>query len=111
MIRRREIALIAHDNKEADLIDWARSNLDLLRSHHLVATGTTGRLLRDELGLDVTTVLSGPLGGDQQIGARIADGLVDLLTFFWDPLEPPPHDPAVTALLRLAAAWTVPRTC
>jgi methylglyoxal synthase len=111
MVRRREIALIAHDNKKADLISWARYNLELLKSHHLVATGTTGRLLSDELGLEVTTVLSGPLGGDQQIGARIAECLVDLLIFFWDPLEPQPHDPDVKALLRLAVVWNVPVAC
>ena len=95
MTRRREIALIAHDHKKADLI----------------ATGTTGQLLADELGLDVTRFLSGPLGGDQQIGARIALGLVDLLVFFWDPLEPQPHDPYVKALLRLAVVWNVPVAC
>jgi len=111
MIRRKEIALIAHDNKKADLIDWARYNKALLKSHDLIATGTTGRLLGDELGLDVTCYLSGPLGGDQQIGARIADCSVDLLVFFWDPLQPQPHDPDVKALLRLAVLWNVPVAC
>jgi len=111
MIRRKEIALIAHDNKKADLIDWARYNKALLKSHDLIATGTTGRLLGDELGLDVTCFLSGPLGGDQQIGARIADCSVDLLVFFWDPLQPQPHDPDVKALLRLAVLWNVPVAC
>ena len=111
LTRRREIALIAHDNKKADLIDWARYNLAVLRNHDLIATGTTGRLLADELALAVTCVLSGPLGGDQQIGARIADCSVDLLIFFWDPLEPQPHDPDVKALLRLAVVWNVPVAC
>jgi methylglyoxal synthase len=111
MTRRREIALIAHDNKKTDLVEWARYNRALLDSHDLVATGTTGQMIADELGLDVTCFLSGPLGGDQQIGARIALGAVDLLIFFWDPLEPQPHDPDVKALLRLAVVWNVPVAC
>jgi methylglyoxal synthase len=108
---RRRIALIAHDNCKCDIAEWARFNRALLAQHDLVATGTTGRLLTAELGLSVTCLRSGPLGGDQQIGARIADGEVDILIFFWDPLEPHPHDPDVKALLRLAVAWNIPVAC
>jgi methylglyoxal synthase len=108
---RRTIALIAHDNKKSDLAEWARFNRAQLAQHDLVGTGTTGRLLIDELDLPVTCLHSGPLGGDQQIGARIADGDVDILIFFWDPLEPHPHDPDVKALLRLAVAWNIPVAC
>jgi methylglyoxal synthase len=108
---RRRIAPIAHDNKKADIAEWARFNRGLLAQHELCATGTTGQLLRSELGLAVTCLRSGPLGGDQQIGARIAEGQVDMLIFFWDPLEPHPHDPDVKALLRLAVAWNIPVAC
>ena len=108
---RRRIALIAHDNKKNDIAEWARFNRAALAQHDLCATGTTGLLLIAELNLPVTCLRSGPLGGDQQIGARIADGLVDMLVFFWDPLEPHPHDPDVKALLRLAVAWNIPVAC
>jgi methylglyoxal synthase len=104
----RRIALVAHDNKKPDLLEWAEYNRGTLSRHELVATGTTGGLLRRQIGLDVKQVHSGPLGGDMQIGAMIADGAIDLLVFFWDPLEPQPHDPDVRALLRIAVVWNTP---
>ena len=107
----KNIALIAHDNKKQDLLEWARYNLGTLSRHSLVATGTTGELLAGELGLSVTRFASGPLGGDLQIGAAIADGKIDLLIFFWDPLEPQPHDPDIKALLRLAVLYNIPTAC
>jgi methylglyoxal synthase len=111
MGRRKRIALIAHDNCKLDLLDWARYNVGTLSRHELFATGTTGALLSTELGLDVTRFLSGPLGGDQQVGAGVAEGRIDFVLFFWDPLEPQPHDVDVKALLRIAVVYNVPVAC
>ena len=107
----KKIALVAHDNKKRDLVEWAKYNRDLLAHHKIYATGTTGRILERELGIDVVKLQSGPLGGDQQVGARIAGGEIDFLIFFWDPLQPQPHDPDVKALLRMAVVWNIPIAC
>ena len=108
---RKQIALIAHDNRKGDLLDWARDNTDALARHTLFATGTTGGLLIEALGLDIHRFRSGPLGGDQQVGARIAEGGIDLVIFFWDPLQTQPHDVDVKALLRIAVLYNVPMAC
>ena len=108
---KKRIALIAHDNKKRELIEWSKYNRNIMAENLIYATGTTGKMLERELEIDVTCLKSGPLGGDQQIGALIAEGNVDILIFFWDPLEPLPHDPDIKALLRLAVVWNIPFAC
>jgi methylglyoxal synthase len=105
---KKRIALIAHDGKKQDMLEWARHNLITLRDHALFATGSTGGLIQEKTGLSVHRFMSGPLGGDQQIGAKIAEGELDILIFFWDPLQPQPHDPDVKALLRIAVLHNIP---
>jgi len=106
--KKQHIALIAHDNKKKDLLAWALFNKGTLTYHKLYATGTTGTYLEEAIGIPIVKFNSGPLGGDQQVGAKIAEGEINLLVFFWDPLEPQPHDPDVKALLRLAVLWNIP---
>ncbi len=105
------IALIAHDNCKLKLVEWLQQHQSVLSGCHFITTGTTGSLISEQTGLEVERVHSGPLGGDQQIGARIAEGQVDLLIFFWDPLEPMSHDPDIKALLRIATLWNIPVAC
>ena len=106
--RQKNIALIAHDNKKADLIDWCEEHKEVLKNHFLCGTGTTARMITDKTGLPVKGYCSGPLGGDQQIGAKIVEGQIDFMIFLWDPLEAQPHDPDVRALLRIAVVYDIP---
>ncbi len=108
---KKQIALIAHDARKDDILEWVKYNIPTLSQHELCATGTTGKMIIENTGLKVTRFRSGPLGGDMQIGGKIADGEIDLLIFFWDPLEPQPHDPDVKALLRIAVLYNIPTAC
>lgn len=108
MERQKRIALIAHDNKKDDLLDWIKENKDILSKHFLCGTGTTAKVISEGVELPVRAFKSGPLGGDQQIGARIVEGNIDMMIFFWDPLEAQPHDPDVKALLRIAVLYDIP---
>lgn len=109
--KQKRIALVAHDHKKAELVEWVKFNKQKLSQHILYATGTTGKMIESFLGVEVNKLMSGPLGGDQQIGSMIAKGELDVLIFFWDPMETQPHDSDVKALLRLGVAWNIPMAC
>ena len=107
----KNIILIAHDSRKKDLLEWVQYNRAVLKEHNLFATGTTGALIARHTKLEISRFKSGPLGGDQQVGAQISEGGLDILIFFWDPLEPQPHDPDVKALLRIAVLYNIPTAC
>ena len=121
MERTKRIALVAHDNRKSDLIEWVEWNWEILRHHHIICTGTTGKLVEETLfkklnehkkdSINIRKLKSGPLGGDQQLGAMITEGQVDIIIFFWDPMQPQPHDVDVKALLRITVLYNVPTAC
>ena len=110
-MRKKTIALVAHDNKKKELVEWTKYNVERMSAFEIYATGATAQIIEKEVDVKVNRLQSGPLGGDQQIGALITEGRVDMLIFFWDPLEPLPHDPDIKALLRLAVLWNIPMAC